>query len=387
MTDPEETKEQAAEQTVGQAAEEAPGQAASAEAEETPQASSDEAVLGEEIEAAEGTFQRIPLQSLRLDTYTDFNLYLKLANTNRYVLYRNANLLFTERHRAKLQENAVKHAYISAEDRMRYFRYLEGRLNEIVSDGSLTATETSRIVYECSTHLVREIIEKPWVGENIKRAEGLICNTVDHLLQGASHLKAMISIMSADYYTYTHSVNVCVFGVALGQRVGLSGQELNELGIGLLLHDVGKSEISKEILNKPGSLTPEEWQEMKTHPARGVEILKNTQQVGPNSLLVVGQHHEKCTGKGYPKALTSDEIHIYAKIASVADVFDALTTNRSYRKALESFPALRLMRKEMIRDFNPGLFRELIQMLGSREVLVSAPDREDYRSSRGRAAA
>jgi HD-GYP domain-containing protein (c-di-GMP phosphodiesterase class II) len=115
-------------------------------------------------------------------------------------------------------------------------------------------------------------------------------------------------------------------------------------------------------------------------------LLNSTQQVVASALVVVGQHHEKCTGKGYPEGLTGEDIHLYAKIASIADVFDALTTNRPYRRALESFPALQLMRTEMFDDFNSELFRELIKMLDARELLAGDLDEEEMRGGAGRAA-
>ncbi|MFH1143889.1 MAG: HD-GYP domain-containing protein, partial [Candidatus Eisenbacteria bacterium] len=325
-------------------------------------------------QAVAGEFIRIPLPTLRLDTYTDFDLYLRLRNTNEYVLYRNANLIFTERHRDRLHQNSVTDVFIRASERGHYVRYLESRLDEIIADQNLTPVETSRIVYECSTQLVNEVISQPWLGENIKRARGLICGTVDHLLRGAGQLHAMISIMSSDYRTYTHCVNVCVFGVALGQRIGFSVRELHELGVGLLFHDVGKAEIDSRILNKPGPLDADEWVIMKTHPERGVAILQGSEYASPNALCAIGQHHEKCSGQGYPRGLRSQEIHLFAKIASLADVFDALTTNRPYRLAMDSFPALRLMQEEMREDFNPMLFQELIQLLGSRDDPAQVPD-------------
>ena len=324
-------------------------------------------------EGIAGSFTRVPLSSLRIETYTDFTLYLRLRNTDRYVLYRKANLLFTERHRDKLRDNGIRDIYIADADRARYFRYLETRLDDIVSDETLPQKEASRLVYECTSSLVCEVIAKPWLKDNVKRARGLVSSTVRHLLQGPERLRAMVSIMSSDYYTYTHCVNVCVYGLALGQRLGMSAGELHDLGFGLLLHDVGKSQIDPAILNKPAELTPEEWVVMQTHPTRGLEIMKSHDGLPAGTLCAIGQHHEKCSGKGYPRGLAGREIHIFAKIASLADVFDALTTNRPYRCALASFPALRTMQSEMREDFHPLLFQEMIHLLGSREEPVRVP--------------
>jgi len=126
--------------------------------------------------------------------------------------------------------------------------------------------------------------------------------------------------------------------LALGRNLGLSRAELKSLGAGLLLHDIGKSEIDDAILNKRGTLTEEEWNVMRSHPERGEAILSQAEGVDPLALTIVMQHHEKRSGKGYPRGLKGDEIHSYAKICALADVFDALTTQRSYKEALDSFP-------------------------------------------------
>ncbi|RME27387.1 MAG: HD domain-containing protein, partial [Candidatus Zixiibacteriota bacterium] len=142
----------------------------------------------------------------------------------------------------------------------------------------------------------------------------------------------------------THSVNVCTFSIALAQQLGFKDETfLNELGIGALLHDIGKSRITDRILNKRSALTPIEFEIMKKHPAWGVEILKETNVIPEASYYPVLQHHERGDRRGYPQGLSLDEMHLYSRIVAIADSFDAMTTNRVYQKAMDSFPALKVL--------------------------------------------
>ncbi len=158
-----------------------------------------------------------------------------------------------------------------------------------------------------------------------------------------------------------------MFAIALGERIGKYDRKtLYELGLGALLHDVGKSKIDDAIINKKGPLTSEEFNEIKKHPIYGEEILKETDLIPRRSYLAVRQHHEKINGTGYPDGLKNGEIDEFGRITCIADVFDALTTKRSYKDALPSFPALKIM-KEMDNAFDEYLFNEFVLLLGEKE--------------------
>ncbi|MBU1701303.1 MAG: HD domain-containing protein [Candidatus Eisenbacteria bacterium] len=325
----------------------------------------------------------IPIDSLRIDTVTEFDIYLQNQQSGKYVLYRRGDLPFNEEHRTKLNQSRVKAIHIDAADRFRYLRYLENNLGEIIDDDRLSNLERSKIVYDCATHLAQEIFEKPWIKKSLKRAHGIVNNTVTHLLKNPAHLTSLINLMSADYRVYSHSVNVCVYGIALGQSVGLDTWELRELGAGLLMHDLGKSEIDPNILRKGDRLTEEEWKILQTHPRLGVDILKRFPDPKPSTIDIIHQHHENCAGTGYPHGLKAERIHPYAKITSLVDTFDNLTTNKSYRKALNSFAAIRLMQDQMQHYFSPDLLKTLVVRLseeGSKNFVID-PSSDHLRKS------
>ena len=147
----------------------------------------------------------------------------------------------------------------------------------------------------------------------------------------------------SDEYTFKHSVDVATMAMIVGKKHGLSEKDIHDLGIAGLLHDVGKSKIPNEVLNKPGKLTDEEFALMKQHTLFGFEILKNRNEFPDSIMRGVLQHHEKTNGKGYPLGVSEDKIHPYAKIISVADVYDALVTERPYKKGFPKSVAIEMI--------------------------------------------
>lgn len=159
----------------------------------------------------------------------------------------------------------------------------------------------------------------------------------DDLMKAISDNDAIAVDISAlkisDEYTFKHSVDVATMAMIVSRQYGLSDKEVYEIGVSGLLHDIGKSKIPNELLNKAGKLTDEEFEFMKQHSLLGYGILKDKDDLSDAIKLGVLQHHEKINGKGYPMGVMADKIHLYAKIISVADIYDALVTERPYKKA------------------------------------------------------
>jgi len=165
-----------------------------------------------------------------------------------------------------------------------------------------------------------------------------IVSIVDELLSAVTGNDEILTILTDAYlfdeYLYQHSFQVTLYSIAIAKELGYSAEDLRLIGIGALLHDVGKLMVPKEILTKPGRLSNEEFDTMKKHTRYGFDLLRNLHSI---SLLVAHcafQHHERIDGSGYPRGLVDFEIHPFAKIIGVADVFDAVTTNRVYREKM-----------------------------------------------------
>jgi len=324
-------------------------------------------VAGRGPDERRSLFYAVPVAGLRTDLVTGFDLYLRTQNGEKFILYRRSDFVFTNAHRTKLEESQVTDLYIAGQARDAYLAYLETNLEEIVADPAVPTDQKSAIVYECSAALVREALRRPWAGENHTRTRRVVHSTVSHLLRGPDQLTSMIRLLATDYRLYSHSVNVTVLGLGLAERTGLSADEMRDLGTGLLLHDVGLAEISPGILAKHARrepMTADELAAYQLHPQRGFDILRRTPQFSPSTLAVVQQHHEQCNGQGYPAALRASRIHLYAKIAALADVFDSLTTCGPLESVTTSFAALTIMQHELRPEFHGDLLRSLIVMLG-----------------------
>jgi HD-GYP domain-containing protein (c-di-GMP phosphodiesterase class II) len=172
----------------------------------------------------------------------------------------------------------------------------------------------------------------------------------------------LLGITSHDFNTYTHSVNVGVLSVLFAKALikGTDAHNLHELGAGLFLHDIGKVRVDQSILNKQGRLTEDGRHIIREHPRHGYDILSETNQLTEECKIIVMQHHEKANGSGYPHGLKGDNIHLYGRICRLADVYDALTSDRGYRQRLSTFDALKLMKKELKYTFDKELFHKFV---------------------------
>jgi putative nucleotidyltransferase with HDIG domain len=153
-------------------------------------------------------------------------------------------------------------------------------------------------------------------------------------------------------YVFSHSLNVTLYTTAVAIKRGFNTKQLSEIGMGALLHDVGKLFIPQGILHKPGRLTEEEFEQIKKHTEHGFELLRKTYEIPLSSAHCAYQHHEKLNGSGYPRGLKGDEIHPFAKVLSVCDVFDALTTHRVYRRSMLPHEAMELIYTETHTHFD-----------------------------------
>lgn len=237
--------------------------------------------------------------------------------------------------------------YIREKEYGVFTKYLRQKAKTITSDKHLSRDEKSEMMYSSAEIIVEELFKNPQSSELITGTKEIAHTILGDILHDDATFLSMARVLSYDYYTYSHSVNVCLYAIAIGKKLSLSDSELSELAHGAILHDIGKSKISDKILNKEGPLDESEFTTMKTHTTLGESILVKLGEKSQIILDSVAYHHEKLDGGGYPKGLKDGEIPYYAQIIAVADVFDALTTKRSYKDALGSFAALRVMRDKM----------------------------------------
>lgn len=238
------------------------------------------------------------------------------------------------------------------------------KLREAIQDRKLPAPEKSRIVRDNAMTMMDGLLSEP-TAKNIRTARTAIAEIVELILTDDATAAYLTKITDHDYYTYTHSVNVGFLAVSMAKILfrNSHAHDMHELGIGFFLHDLGKVQIDPAIINKPGRLTADEMNVMRKHPSLGYRLLYEAHQLTDECKTIVLQHHERHDGTGYPKALRGDQIHLYGRICSLADVFDALTSDRPYRKKMAPFEALILMKNEMINHFQKDLYEKFVVML------------------------
>ena len=195
-------------------------------------------------------------------------------------------------------------------------------------------------------------------------ASGLVQEISASVMRNPGALISLARLKTADDYTYMHSVAVCALMVALGRQVGLSEAQLRTAGMAGLLHDLGKALMNQEILNKPGRLTDEEFAHVKTHPHEGWKLLKEAGSVNEDVLDVCRHHHERTDGTGYPDGLSGERFTQLARMGAICDVYDAITSNRPYKRGWDPAESIRRMAEWTKGHLDPILFQAFVKSLG-----------------------
>ena len=220
------------------------------------------------------------------------------------------------------------------------------------------------ILKENSKIIVKQLFDNNRLGAGIKEAKSVVDGMIDLILGNHAAVYDLMSLKNYDFYTYSHSVNVGVLSIGLGIASGMQKDSILKLGLGAILHDIGKRAIHHDIVNKQGRLTDMEYQVMKTHVVEGDKILRGNSVIPAESLAAILHHHEKLTGRGYPFGLRGANIDLFGKITAIVDCYDALTTARPYRTAFAPYQALSLITGET-GDYDPELLKIFVTMLGN----------------------
>lgn len=214
--------------------------------------------------------------------------------------------------------------------------------------------------------VVRSVMADVRLGNAVEvdRVQPMVENITESILRNPGALVGLLRIKSKDDYTFLHSISVCALMVAFCRSRGLDTATTHQAGLGGLLHDTGKALVPDAILNKPGPLTPEEFAVVKRHPRDGHDILLQSGNVGPIPLDITLHHHERRDGSGYPDGLAGDAISELAQMAAIVDVYDALTSERNYHKAIPAAEALRKIYEWSKFHFNPVLAQDFMRCVG-----------------------
>ena len=232
------------------------------------------------------------------------------------------------------------------------------------------AKEAAKRTYSQSVAATKDVINSVRMGRgvNLKKIKRVVQGIVDQILNEETSILGLTTIRDYDEYTFTHSVNVCIFSVALGRRLGLGKRQLYDLGLAALFHDVGKSRVPVDVLNKVEQLTDTDWRYIAAHPWMGLLTLfqlRGQQELPYRAMTVAYEHHMKCDLTGYPKNVRPRMLSIFSKIVAIADGFDAATSRRSYQTdPLSPAAVLAGMRDNPRRGLDSVVVKAFINLLG-----------------------
>ncbi len=233
--------------------------------------------------------------------------------------------------------------------------YIEDALSEGIEFVDIISESQRSTSVRTVKNLFEQIaVDAPAARARVQQLSQTVEDIVDSIIQNKDLNINLVDLKVFDDYTYYHCVNVGVLALLIAARMKWPHKKMHELGMAAMLHDVGKIFVDKKILNKPGSLTKEEFAEMKTHSERGFEYLRfGYPSFAQDLLRAINEHHERLDGKGYPQGKRSGQISEYARIIAIVDVFDALTSDRPYRAALTPSDAIEYIMAETNKAFDP----------------------------------
>ncbi len=317
----------------------------------------------------EQNYLAIPPLLILNDDGRDFEVFMKLRKD--YILYAKGDVL-TKKHREILYNNEVKSLYIKAEEKDSYEKHIDKNFARILHDKEIPLEERTKVFYEHGSNVAQSIYGKnfPVIVDKaaLKKLKQFVEISFVFFAQNKNAFRSLRSIISHNYKTYTHCIHVMAYTYFILNEMHLDEKLLVKIGLGAMLHDIGKTAIPNAILDKPARLTPEEFELVKTHPVKGMSIcqLINLPHISANCVLF---HHEKLDGSGYP-AMTRD-IPDYVRAMTLADIYDALVSERPYNKAFSPFEALKIMRKDVERGkLDQDIYKIFVGLLSQSQIIA-----------------
>lgn len=304
------------------------------------------------------SFLKIRLSSIHPSSPLTFNIYVQI--NNHFTLYLREGEKLTHE---KLQSLASKAQgdffYVRATEWGAYKTFIQ----EQIKSAEIPVLEKAQILRASSIALVEELFEHPDVNLALYSSRPVIENFVTFMEAEPEAMSHLIGLSGYDFYTYNHSLDVSIYALGLGKALGMNAKELEELGLGALFHDIGKRNVSLDILCKKGALTKDEWVVMQQHTHYGFMILNQNPNISDAIKATCFEHHESFQGNGYPQQLHGQEIHPHARIVAITDTYDALTTQRSYNTPLMPTDALALMKDQIHGRFDPEMLKAMHSIL------------------------
>ncbi|MGZ3775632.1 MAG: HD-GYP domain-containing protein [Pseudobdellovibrionaceae bacterium] len=304
------------------------------------------------------SFFRIRLKTIRPDKMVTFDIYVNV-NQKPILYLRAGDRLSDGKINALHERDTGDSFFVRTEDKQKYRDWVREEMNSIL----ISPFEKAKILRESSVALMEDLFDNPHVNQALDDSRPIIKDFIDLMAEAPEAMGFMISLSGHDFYTYNHSLDVSIYSLGLGKILGYDDTTLEELGVGSLFHDVGKRNVSLDILCKKDGLTDAEWEQMKMHPQYGLTILNGHPNISDAIKATCFEHHESWSGTGYPQQLVKDEIHPFARIVAITDTYDAMTTQRSYNVPMTPIDAVEMMKERLAGRYDPEMLKAMYSVL------------------------
>jgi HD-GYP domain-containing protein (c-di-GMP phosphodiesterase class II) len=288
-----------------------------------------------------------------------FNIFIPSSETSMDCFKKNGSTLSSD---DKVIIDTASALYIEETEHAQYEAFYKNFLLTQQELKNIKLDNKPSALYANASNVLTEFFSNPETQRNYESTKEVVHDMIDIILGEDFTIKSLMDIVTHDYYTHTHSINVSIYALSLGAFMKMQPETLCELGESALLHDIGKSKIDSAILNKNGTLTDKEYNEVKQHTDFGYKIGLKLGINNKNVLDGIRYHHEKMDGTGYPSRLKGSDIPLFARIIGICDIFDALTSRRTYKEALSSFDAIKLMKLKMNNHVVVKILNKMIMM-------------------------
>ncbi len=306
-------------------------------------------VAGAELE----TLIPIPLSAVPVAGEVHFALYLRSEREGYYPFVRGGGTAIRAADLERLRKQGIAVLYVEASEARLYQSFLRENLKDLLADESAPIAQRASVLNQVVRDLLTETIRSGNVNKIVEESKALGQHAVELICRPDFVAAELSSILYHDYGTFTHSANVAFYAVMLAKALGCSNRrELTSIATGALLHDIGKLDVPEAVITKCGRLDRVEIALVQRHPTTGFLKLQRRPELSFGELMMVYQHHERMDGSGYPVRLCGEEIHHWARTCAVADVFEALTSSRTYHAGISERQALETMEADGKNQFD-----------------------------------
>lgn len=311
----------------------------------------------------------IPININTIKDGAIFDLYLKVLSekeTN-FVLYKKANKKSKQKVNLNNTQPETTYIFIKKEDHKKYLYYLQKNLKDILIAHKADPHELCKTIYNILENVVDNLFRYRITKEALDNSKDIVNYSIDQILE-KDISPYLVNLKIHNHIKYTQTVNCFILSIFFGKHLNYDKDDLKAIGIGALVHDIGETLLNPALTRIQRKFNPEERKMMEQHPYLGFKLLQSMNCLDPKSLFMVWEHHERWDGSGYPKKLREEEITIFGRMLGIVDVYAAMTTAKSYRKAFTPFEALKTMIAS--KQFNKYELDSFITFLSNSKIKI-----------------